>query len=232
MALSTLASKGGLDIVRRKHTIVHNMRMDERSVADALWPVTRRRVLGLLLADPEQEWHLREIVRRTELAPATVQREVLSLAEAGILARRREGRQVYYRADPACPIFPDLQAIVLKTVGLADVLRNALEPLRQRIAAAFVFGSVAEGTSAGGSDVDLMVITRASLADVVEALRPAQERLGREINPVRVTPKEFKNRLAEGDHFLRTVLDRPKLFLIGDQDAVEGLADERPPEEA
>jgi len=200
------------------------MRTKRKSLIDALWSMTRQRALGLLLADPEREWHLREIARRIDLAPATVQREVLSLHEAGVLTRRRSGRQVYYRADRSCPIFSELQAIVLKTVGLADVLRQALEPLRQRIAVAFVFGSVADGTSGSGSDVDLIVITALPVVELVEALRPAQEHLGRDINPVRMTPDECRDLVEGDDHFLRTVLDGPKLFLIGDQDALDRLA--------
>ncbi len=208
------------------------MRTKRRGLAEVLWPLTRRRVLGLLLADPEQEWHLREIVRRTDLAPATVQREVVSLYQGGILARRRGGRQVYYRADRACPIFSELQAIILKTIGLAQVLREALEPLRDQIASAFVFGSVAEGTHTSDSDVDLMMITRAPLLDLANALQPAHHRLAREINPVRITPEEFRDRLQRRDHFIHSVLGGPKIFLMGDEDALDRLAPHRPSEEA
>ena len=203
------------------------MRMQPKSLTDALWPMTRRRVLGLLLANPDCEWHLREIVRRTGLAPASVHREVLSLSQAGILARRESGRQVYYRADTTCPIFPELQGVVLKTVGLADVLREALRPLREQIALAFVFGSLAEGAAHSGSDVDLIVVTGLPLLDVVAALRPAQDRLAREINPVRATPEELISGLQRGDHFLRMVMDGPKIFVIGDEDALGGLAEKR-----
>jgi DNA-binding transcriptional ArsR family regulator len=204
------------------------MRTYSKALADALWPVSRQRVLGLLLGDPECEYHVREIVRRTGLAPASVHREALSLFGAGVLARRESGRQVYYRADRTCPIFAELQGIVLKTVGLADVLRDALLPLREHIGAAFVFGSIAEGGGDSGSDVDLMVVSALPLAEVVAALRPAGERLGREINPVRTTPEEFSGGLQCGDHFLQSVMDGPKIFLIGDRNALERVAEKRP----
>jgi len=204
----------------------------QRGLAEALWPVGRRRVLGLLLADPERELHLRELVRRTELAPATVQAEVVRLTAAGILERRREGRQVYYRANRTCPIFPELRGLVLKTVGLADVLREALEPVRVEVRAAFVFGSVAEGQTRNESDVDLMVIGEATLRSLAGGLQEAQRALGREINAVTMRPREFADRVAGEDHFLRTVLEGPKIFLIGDAEQLAGLGKERPAAEA
>jgi len=193
-------------------------------IAEALWPVARRRVLGLLLTDPDRELHLREISRRTELAPATVQREVLSLASAGILRRRREGRQVYYGADRACPVFPELQGLLLKTAGLADVLRRALEPLQDRVELAFVFGSVADGTATTTSDVDLMVIGEVSLRDLAAGLRQAREKLSREINAATIGPQDFAERVASGDHFLTSVLVQPKIFVLGEEDDLGRLA--------
>jgi len=190
-----------------------------------LWPKARRRILGLLLAKPEEEWHLRDIARATDLAPATVQREVTSLHEAGLLTRRRDGNQVKYGADRSCPIFPELQGIVLKTVGLADVLRQALQPLRDRIDAAFVFGSLAKGEATSESDVDLMIIGGISLRDLVPVLQDGERTLSREINPVTMSAKEFSKRIAEGEHFVTSVLRDPRIYLIGDENELERLAE-------
>jgi len=201
------------------------MRTQKRTLAEALWPKARRRILGLLLAKPEEEWHLRDIARATDLAPATVQREVTSLHEAGLLTRRRDGNQVKYGADRSCPIFPELQGIVLKTVGLADVLRQALQPLRDRIDAAFVFGSLAKGEATSESDVDLMIIGGISLRDLVPVLQDGERTLSREINPVTMSAKEFSKRIAEGEHFVTSVLRDPRIYLIGDENELERLAE-------
>jgi len=202
------------------------MRTKRKSLAEALWPLSRRRLLGLLLSDPEREWHLREIVRRARMAPATVQREVLSLAEAGILSRRREGRQVYYRANTECPIFPELRGLILKTVGLRDVLAEALRRL-PGVRVAFVYGSFARGEAGPASDVDLLVVGDVTFGEVTKRLQRAQEQLSREINPTVYSPAELRNRLAHGHHFTERVLAQDKLFIIGDADVLAELAGPR-----
>jgi predicted nucleotidyltransferase len=146
-----------------------------------------------------------------------VQREVKRLAEAGIIRRTVRGRQVYYQANPECPVFGELKGLVVKTAGAADVLRDALAPLAQRINVAFIYGSVARLGQKSGSDVDLIVIGDVSFGDVVSALRTAQETLSREINPSVYLPAEFKSKLKARHHFLSSVLRNEKVFVMGDE---------------
>jgi DNA-binding transcriptional ArsR family regulator len=189
----------------------------ERGLAEALWPAARRQVLGLLLSRPDREWHLREIARQTQLSPSAVQREVLLLAEAGIVERRVESRRAYYRANARCPIFPELRGIVLKTVGLADGLREALAGV-ENIRIAFIFGSMAKGTFDSRSDVDVMIVGDASFADISGALRAAEDRLGREVTPTVYSPQEFEEERRAKHHFLMRVLEEPKVMLVGNED--------------
>jgi len=129
--------------------------------------------------------------------------ELRNLTEAGILLRERHGRHIYYRANTQCPIYPELRGLVLKTVGLADVLRAALAPLELRID---------------------MVIGDVSPSEVISALTKSQEILGREVNPSVYPPQEFRRRAEEGNHFISTVSREPKIMLIGDEDDLSGLA--------
>jgi predicted nucleotidyltransferase len=153
------------------------------SLANTLFSDYRRRVFGLLLLHPEQQHHLREIARLTRTVPGTLTRELSKLVDAGLLKKESIGRQVFYSANRECPIFEELASILRKTSGLTDVLRDALSPLAEQIDTAFVFGSVASGRAGNGSDIDLMVIGDVSFTDLVVALYPAQDLLGREINP-------------------------------------------------
>jgi len=213
--------------VRKKRTIVRDMRTrvghKQKGLAEALWPTGRRAILGLMLADASREWHLREIARRAGLSPATAHDEIASLVAAGILARRTEARRAYYRANTACPIYSELRSIILKTVGLADVLRSALAGV-PGIEAAFVYGSMAKGEEVSGSDVDLMIIGSVSMRDLVTPLHRAEETLGREVNATVYPEAEFREKLASRHHFLSTVMAEPKLFVVGDADVVERMA--------
>jgi len=190
----------------------------QQSLSALLFPGYRRRVLSLLLLRPDEALHGREIARRTGLPAGTLNRELNTLAEAGVLARKRIGNQVQYQASRACPIFEDLRNILKKTVGIADVLREALAPLEGRIRAAFVYGSVARGDERAGSDVDLMVIGEGKFAQLVAALAPAQEALRREVNPSVYPALEFWKKVAAGDPFLKRVLADRRIFVLGGED--------------
>src|SRR3990172_6436660 len=183
-----------------------------------LFGVYRRGVLALLLLRPEESLHLREIARLTGKEPGTLLREVNALAASGVLLRKRVGNQVHFQANPDCPIYEDLRNILKKTVGMADVLREALAPLAGRIRAAFIYGSMASGEGGAGSDVDLMIVGEIRFAEAVAALAPAQALLRREVNPNVYPALEFRRKAAAGHPFLRRVLAERKIFILGSDD--------------
>jgi len=156
-----------------------------------------------------------------------VQRELQVLAEAGILRRTVEGRQVYFQADRESPIYPELQALLSKTTGIVDVVREALAPLADGIRLAFVFGSAARGELRRDSDVDVLVVGDASFTAVANALATAQARLGRDVNPTVYPPGEFRKKIHTGHHFLTNVLREPRLFAVGGPDELASLGIER-----
>ena len=184
-------------------------------------------ILAQLYGRPDQEFYLRELARLTGTAPSSLQRDLAALTRAGIILRTARGHQVYFRANRTCPVFEELRGLVVKTFGVVEILRAALQALTGRIESAFVYGSVARGEARAESDIDLLVIGKVSSGDVIEALAPAQRRLGREINPTVFPPAEFAEKARGENHFLTTVLAEPKLFLIGDEDELEGLARQR-----
>lgn len=186
------------------------------SLSSLLFPEYRRRVLGLLLLHPQSQYHVREIARLTSTTPGTLNRELTKLAEVEILIREVSGRQVYYSANRALPIFDELVSILKKTSGLVDVLANALEPMIDKIEVAFIYGSLARGTESSGSDIDVLIIGDITFQEAVSALYPCQEMLGREINPKVYTKKEWKNFVRKNDAFYQELMNNPKMFIFGD----------------
>ncbi len=184
-------------------------------LASLLFGDYRQKVLALLLLHPERRYHVREIARLTGTTAGTLHKELARLAQAGVLVRQEVGNQVHYGANRECPVFQELAGLLRKTAGLADVLRDALVGLRERIALALVFGSVARGEEGPRSDVDVLLVGEIGFAEAVAALHEAQARIGREINPVLFSPTEFREKAR--DTFLMEVLHNEKLFLMGDE---------------
>lgn len=171
------------------------------SLSHHLLGQTRSAVLATLLLRPETALHVRELARITGASPGSLHRELRSLTELGLLR---------------------------KTSGLADVLRAALAPLAARIALAFVYGSIASDKARALSDVDVMVLGDAGFAELVSALAPAQATLGREVNVTPMTPTDFARKLAEGDGFAASVMPGERIWLMGNDDDLAKLAQDRP----
>lgn len=190
------------------------------TLGSVIFPEYRRRVLGLLMLYPEQRYYLREIARLTGTAPGTLTRELSKLVKAGVLSVKKVGNQAHYTANLECPIFEELASILRKTSGLVDVLADGLMPLAARIDNAFVFGSMASGKAGARSDVDLMVIGEVGFGEVVQQLYPLQQVFGREINPKLYSRDEWQKLVTGKSAFVREVLGKPKLFVIGNEQSL------------
>ena len=191
---------------------------------DALLPKTRQGILAATLVQAEKAWYVSELARRMGVPASSLQRELHDLTEVGILKTHRQGRMVYYQANTDSPVFCDLRGLLLKTAGLVDILTQALKPLAAKIRTAFVYGSIAAGNERSDSDIDLMVVGRMSPAELALPLRRARELLGREVNPAVYTPAEFGKKQATNDPFLKQVLDKPRLFVLGNNNELGKVA--------
>lgn len=193
-------------------------------VGEALFPKIRRKVLTLFLLNPERRYYYREATRLIGDTPGSIRRELESLTEVGILVMEPIGIQKFFRANKEHPVFNELRALVEKTFGLADILRDVLRNHTDRIQVAFIFGSVATGRETGKSDIDLLVIGSLTLRELTGLLEPIEKGVGRPINPVLFQVAEFRTRIKKGDHFVSTLLTSEKLFIVGNADDLERLA--------
>lgn len=186
------------------------------SIGDALFTKTQQRVLGLLYGKPDKSFYTNEIVRWADMGRGTIRRELDRLVSAGLLLVSHEGNQHHYQANPDCPIYTELLGIVRKTFGVADVIREALKPIDKQIELAFVYGSIAKGTDAKTSDIDLLMVGEDLFyGDVMELMMPLEESLLRPINPTIYSPEDFKAKLVDGSSFLVRLMEQPKLMIKG-----------------
>ncbi len=187
----------------------------------------RAKVLGWLFTHPDERYFVRQLTTLVAEDSTNVSRELARLEKTGILVSTTEGKQKYYQANRQSPLFNELHGLIVKTAGVVDVLRSVLAPAMERIKVAFVFGSIASGNERRRSDIDVMVVGRISFGDVVSLLSPAEEKLGREVNPVVYPVAEFKQKVKEDHHFVKTVLEDEKIFLIGDESELTKLVGKR-----
>ncbi len=193
----------------------------------ALFGKTKTKVMALLFCHSDQSYYLRQIIRAVGAGPGAVNREMVRLVRSGLVASHRRGRQTFYQANARSPIFQELRSIMVKSAGIADVIREALAPFAAAIDVAWIFGSFAKGEEVAESDVDLLILGEVDVRRVTSALSAKHDVLQREINPVIYSREEFRRRAKERNHFALSVLREPKIFLIGDETNLAGLGEER-----
>lgn len=190
-------------------------------LADALFTRTQQRVLGLLFGQHARSFYATELIGLTGSGSGAVQRELARLAESGLITVRSVGNQKHYQANRESPLFEELRSIALKTVGLAEPLREALKPLAGHVDAAFIYGSVAKGQDTAASDIDIMVVSdKLTYGELFGALEPASTRLGRRVNPTVLSRKDLAQRIKRDSAFVKTMLSQPKIWVMGSENAL------------
>ena len=188
-------------------------------VADALFTSVQQRVLGLLFSRPQRRFQSAELIRLAGSGTGATHRLLQRLAESGLVTVSAEGNQKFYQANADCPVFEDLLGLVRKTVGLVGPLREALAPLGDRIHAAFVYGSMADGKDRADSDVDLMVIAEdLDYPTLFESVQAAERQLRRKVNPNLMAPEEWRRKRAQPGTFAARIHSRPHLLVLGSED--------------
>ncbi len=199
--------------------------MADNTLGSALFGKTRQALLNLFFTNTDSSFYLRQVAQIIDGGMGAVQRELANLTHAGILIRKTQGRQVYFRLNKSCPIYSELMSLVKKTTGLAGLIKNALEPLKNQITIAFIYGSFARTYQTPDSDVDLLLIGNMVFAEIIETLQPVQRTLQREINPTVYSVDEFKSKLKNGNHFLTSITRTEKLFVIGTEDEFAAMVE-------
>jgi len=197
--------------------------MRKSPLASVLFSGTQQRLLSALLLNSHQAVYATELANRLRVRPSSLQRDLAKYTEAGILKMFRSGNRAYFQANEECAVFPELRGLLLKTSGLVDVLRWELGPVASQIKVAAVYGSIASGTEAAGSDIDLLIIGPVKMIELSPLLEKATGKLRRQINPALYTPAEFSQK-ARRSHFVQSVLGKPLLFVIGMKSDLENLS--------
>jgi predicted nucleotidyltransferase len=188
------------------------------SLSNALFSNVQQRVLALIFGNPKQSFYTSEIIRRVRSGTGAVERELARLEQSGLVSVQRIGNQKHYRANRESPIFNELRGIVLKTVGLAEPLRQSLAKYADNIRAAFVYGSVAKSTDTARSDIDLMVIgDDLTYSDLYAGLQKAEKVLQRTVNPTFLSYDDWQRKLVTKDSIIAKIDAQPKLFVVGSE---------------
>ena len=176
---------------------------------------------------PDSEFYLRQLSSDVGFNVMAVRAELKNLISAGLVTLRPSGNRRYFKVNSDHLLFPELKTLIVKTVGVRDVLINYLMPHAQNIDCAFIYGSMASGTSTSESDIDLFIIGDISPRGLSSIFREVSDEIGREVNYYIMNREEYSRRMKDKDHFIDAVGEGPKIYIIGDEEDLGKLAVQR-----
>ena len=182
-----------------------------------LFGKVRREVLALFYSDTDASFNVNEVIRKLNLGIGAVHRELNGLAEAGILEKLKVGNQVRFKTNNNCAVFSEMKALMQKTAGTLQSIKEVLLPFKEMIQFAFVYGSCAKGDMNPESDIDLMIVGDVDMVDILTALHEPRMNLKREINASVFESSVFTERLKQKG-FIQRISAGEKVFLIGTED--------------
>jgi predicted nucleotidyltransferase/predicted transcriptional regulator with HTH domain len=181
----------------------------------------RVKLLDSFLSAPAASFYVRELSRKIREDATNVSRELRNLEAAGLLMSELRGKQKYYSVSADYFLYPELKAIIFKTIGVLGLIRNVLQGL-SGIEAAFIYGSYATGKEESHSDIDVLIIGKPNMRELGTKMDNLEDKLSREINFSCFDRGEFEDRKRRGDSFLSEILSEPKIMLVGSEDELRG----------
>jgi len=179
----------------------------------------RSKVLGWFFTHVDERFFARQLESLLKEDATNLSRELARLESLRILVSETEGRQKYFTVNKASPFYDEMKGLILKTIGVAGTIKASLEKV-PGIKYALIYGSFAKKIEKPESDVDLMVVGKGHLNEIENILSEIEQQLGRTINLILYSSKEFLEKLNSRDSFLRTILSSPIIMLIGDENEI------------
>ncbi len=186
---------------------------------DLITSKSRIRVLHVLLENPSEMYHVREIVRRTGDEINAVRRELSFLEKKGILTREPRANRVYYSLSRNYPFYYDLLKLGSKAVGLgAAVLKSRVKLGKIKYAA--LSGRFVRRMPKNPEDIDILVVGTVVLPELALLVREEEKRINSEINYTVMSEEEFDFRKKRRDPFILSILLGSKVMVIGDEESM------------
>lgn len=173
----------------------------------------RRKLLSLLLLQPHERFHVREIARLTNTVAGTANKELKRLAEASVLCKTQQGNQLLYQANTSCEIYQELSSMLQKMTGITDQISTALRPFIEQIDQAFIYGKAVDNKEKT-TPIDLCIIGNISFGDVFPALFELQQQIGREIKAQCFTHEQWQQLNSQENIFIRQLSEQKQLAVI------------------
>lgn len=163
----------------------------------------RIKILMRLFLHPEQQVYLRELSDEFKASPSHIKDELQQLMESNLLTNKKQGKQINYQANTIHPLYPELNSMVKKALGMDRILESIVERLGN-LESAYLIDDYAQGKDTGL--IDLLLIGDVERKNLDDLVHKTEKYINRKIRVLVLSRQEY----AE---MKELVCKRPKLLL-------------------
>lgn len=178
---------------------------------------TRVSLLCKLIMNPDKSFYIRELSKELGIPYSVLYKEEKNLVSLSLVNEEKKGKVTLVSINKKLPYFSELKSLIIKTVGLCDLLKSVLSELKE-IKYALVYGSFASGEESVLSDVDLLIIGDVDEEKILNRITQLEKEVGREINYILWSEDEFKKRIENKHNLLIEIANSPIMMLVGEED--------------
>ena len=155
---------------------------------------TRIKLLIRFFFNPKTRSYLRELAKEFNVSTNAVREELNQLTKTDLLHSEKNGRQVYYRANPEHPLFPELKSMVSKVMGVDHVIDGIVHRLGD-LERAYLIDDYAEGKDTG--IIDLLLVGNIDHYHLNDLSRKTERYVKRKIRSLVLSREEFEEILPQ-----------------------------------
>ena len=171
------------------------------------------KVLGYYFLNPERRQYINELADVLEVDPGNLFRKLKELEQEGVLLSEMVGNQKYFFLNKKYPLLKELEKVFSSKYGVVNLLKEKIKKIKG-LKSAFIFGSYAKDSFQQESDIDLLLVGSHSPLEAKRAILPLQKNLGREINIVDMTAREFESRKKKKDEFVKNIFSQKTIKIF------------------
>lgn len=149
---------------------------------------TRIKLLFKFFLNSNTRAYLRGLESEFGESSNAIRLELNRLEDAGMLTSELQGNKKYFRANTHHPLYDEIRNIILKQIGLDQVIENVIERLG-KVEKVYLTGSFARGIDC--ELIDLVLIGDIDKEYLVNLIEKAENLIKRKIRYVIFGSKEF-----------------------------------------
>lgn len=186
-------------------------------LSDFILSKVRVKLFQLFFENPSEMWYVREITRKVDEEINAVRRELERMTQSGLVRSEDRGNRKYYSLNHGYEFFPELTRLVAKTTGLGYEIKKNRRKLGTVKFVMFT-GKFSKHQKRAHDEVDILVVGEVVLPEMAALIREEEKKRGHEINYTVMSEEEYVFRRTRRDPFLISILELPRVMVIGDEE--------------